>query len=315
MVSCTVRALADDGLVAIETDPTDARLRLSRVRAPARLLDAFEQALAPRRPRRVTWDVGARDVVAPMQALRDAAMRLRVPLRRSGVAGASLIRRVVEPAEAVVCMGRDDAECWADERMATPSRPAIGRITAQLAPDPFVLSLATDREGIRSPTRCSSTSTVGRPANARLRRPTRFEPRCAGEGRDPDPLLPEVGEVLVGIRTRSRNRSGCTAVGAGWSRGCPHADARCRRRRRNRWARAGRRAPGGERRAAERTAARAVLDLGQRLTQGSAPASVSPSPKGAARALALPSMIPSLPPPRPGPSKSGASGRRARRPG
>jgi hypothetical protein len=231
------------------------------------------------------------------------------------VAGASLIRRVVEPAEAVVCMGRDDAECWADERMATPSRPAIGRITAQLAPDPFVLSLATDREGIRSPTRCSSTSTVGRPANARLRRPTRFEPRCAGEGRDPDPLLPEVGEVLVGIRTRSRNRSGCTAVGAGWSRGCPHADARCRRRRRNRWARAGRRAPGGERRAAERTAARAVLDLGQRLTQGSAPASVSPSPKGAARALALPSMIPSLPPPRPGPSKSGASGRRARRPG
>ena len=33
--------------------------------------------------------------------------------------------------------------------MATASRPAAGRITAQLAPDPFVLSLATNCEGIQ----------------------------------------------------------------------------------------------------------------------------------------------------------------------
>ena len=149
MVSRTVRALADDGLVAIETDPTDARLRLARLRDPGRLLDAFERAVAPRRPRRMTWDVGARDAAAAMQALRDAAVRLKVPYAVGGVAGASLIRRAVEPAEVVVWIGRDDAELWADELMATPSRPAAGRITAQLAPDPFVLSLATNHEGIQ----------------------------------------------------------------------------------------------------------------------------------------------------------------------
>jgi DNA-binding MarR family transcriptional regulator len=149
MVSRTVRALADDGLVAIETDPTDARLRLARLRDPARLLDAFERAVAPRRPRRMTWDVGARDAAAAIQAVRDAAVRLKVPYAVGGVAGASLIRRVVEPAEVVIWIGRDDADLWADELMATPSRQAPGRITAQLAPDPFVLSLATNREGIQ----------------------------------------------------------------------------------------------------------------------------------------------------------------------
>jgi len=149
MVSRTVRALADDGLVAIEADPTAARLRLARLRDPARLLDAFERALAPRRPRRMTWDVDARDAVAAMQALRDAAERLKIPYAVGGVAGASLIRRVVEPAEVVVWIGRDDAERWADELMAAPSRPAPGRITAQLAPDPFVLSLATEHDGIQ----------------------------------------------------------------------------------------------------------------------------------------------------------------------
>jgi hypothetical protein len=84
-----------------------------------------------------------------MQALRDAAVRLKVPYTVGGVAGASLIRPAVEPVEVVVWIGRDDADLWADELMATPSRPAAGRITAQLAPDPFVLSLATNREGIQ----------------------------------------------------------------------------------------------------------------------------------------------------------------------
>jgi DNA-binding MarR family transcriptional regulator len=149
MVSRTVRALADDGLVAIETDPTDARLRLARVRDPGRLLDAFERAVAPRRPRRITWDVGARDATAAMQAFQDAAVRLKLPYAVGGVAGASLVRRAVEPAEVVVWIGRDDAERWADELMATPSRPASGRITAQLAPHPFVLSMATDHDGIQ----------------------------------------------------------------------------------------------------------------------------------------------------------------------
>jgi hypothetical protein len=43
-----------------------------------------------------------------------------------------------------------NAECLIHDRPAGPSaRRAAGRITAQLAPDPFVLSLATNREGIQ----------------------------------------------------------------------------------------------------------------------------------------------------------------------
>jgi len=149
MVSRTVRALANDGLVVIDTDPADARLRLTRLRDPGGLLDAFERAVAPRRPRRLIWDIGARDAIAAMKALQAAADQLKLPYAISGVAGASLVRRAVEPADVVAWIRRDDADRWADELMATPSRPGAGRVTAQVTPDPFVLSLASDRKGIR----------------------------------------------------------------------------------------------------------------------------------------------------------------------
>lgn len=151
MVSRTVRALADDGLVAIETEPTDARLRLGQLRDPARLLDSFERAVASRRPRRVTWDIGTRDAHAAMHALRAAAGHLKAPYAISGVAGVSLVRRAVEPTDVVVWVRRDDADLWADELMATPSRPTAGRLTAQITPDPFVLSLASHRSAIQVP--------------------------------------------------------------------------------------------------------------------------------------------------------------------
>ncbi len=149
MVSRTVRALADDGLVAIESNPADARLRLARLPEPARLLDAFERAVAARRPRRVAWDIGARDVPEAVTALRTAAHELQVPYAVGGVAGASFVRRAVEPVDVVVWIRRNDAGLWADELAASPSRPRPGRVTMQLTRDPFVLSLASNCDGIR----------------------------------------------------------------------------------------------------------------------------------------------------------------------
>lgn len=149
MVSRTVRALADDGLVAIGSDPGDARLRLARLPEPARLLDAFERTVGPRRPRRVTWDIGARDASEAMTALQTAAHKLKVPYAVGGVAGASFVRPAVEPIDVVVWIRPDDAGLWAEELAATPSRPAPGRVTMQLTRDPFVLSLASDRNGIQ----------------------------------------------------------------------------------------------------------------------------------------------------------------------
>src|SRR5947209_12585330 len=78
IVSRTMRALADDGLVPVGSDPGDARLRLAQLPEPARLLNAFERAVAPRRPRRVTWEIGARDATAAMKVLQAAARRLNV---------------------------------------------------------------------------------------------------------------------------------------------------------------------------------------------------------------------------------------------
>jgi hypothetical protein len=149
MVSRTMRALADDGLVAIDSDPADARRRLARLQEPARLLDAFERAVVPRRPRRATWDIGAHDVPEAVTALQTVARELRVPYAVGGVAGASFVRRAVEPSDVVVWIRRDDADLWAKRLAATPSRPAPGRVTMQLTRDPFVLSLASDRNGVQ----------------------------------------------------------------------------------------------------------------------------------------------------------------------
>jgi hypothetical protein len=113
------------------------------------MLDAFEQATAARRPRRLTWDVGARDVPQAIGRLRIAAKRLQLPYAVSGLAGASFVRRVVEPAAVDVWIGRDVPEQWAQELMAVPSRPGPGRITACLAPDPFVLSLASRHQSVQ----------------------------------------------------------------------------------------------------------------------------------------------------------------------
>jgi DNA-binding MarR family transcriptional regulator len=149
IVSRTVRALADDGLVTVEADPVDGRRRRVRLRDSGALLDAFERATTGRRPRRQTVEVGARDIQQALRRLRMAAKRLQLPYAVSGLAGAWSVRRVVEPVTVDAWIGRDALELWMEELGAIPSRPGPGRLTLQLAPDPFVLSLASREEGIR----------------------------------------------------------------------------------------------------------------------------------------------------------------------
>lgn len=147
VVSRTARALADDGLVAIEADFADARIRRIRLRDAGGMLDAFERAFAARRLRRQTWDVGATDVPEAMRRLRGAAKQLQLPYVVGGLAGASFLRSVVEPVGVEAWIGRDAIDRWMDELTAIPSRPGPGKLTVQLAPDPFVLSLGTRRKG------------------------------------------------------------------------------------------------------------------------------------------------------------------------
>ena len=70
-------------------------------------------------------------------------------VRRRRVAGASFVRPAVEPIDAVAWIRRNDADLWGERLAATPSRPAPGRVTMQMSRDPFVLSLASNRNGIQ----------------------------------------------------------------------------------------------------------------------------------------------------------------------
>jgi DNA-binding MarR family transcriptional regulator len=148
VVSRTVAALAEDGLVHVEHDRRDARVRHVSLRDAPGTLDAFERATAARRVRRLTWDIGAHDAESALAALREAAPQSGRPYAVGGLAGAALHRRVVEPAELTLWIEPDQAPLWEQTLLATPARPAPGRITAQLAPDPFTLVLARERHGV-----------------------------------------------------------------------------------------------------------------------------------------------------------------------
>jgi DNA-binding MarR family transcriptional regulator len=148
LVSRVVRTLADDGLVLVERDPGDARVRRVSLRDAGAMLDAFERSTTARRLRRVTWDIGAHDAAGAIELLREAAATVQRPYAVGGLAGASLVRSVVEPADVTLWIGRDDLDIWAQALLASPASTGPGRITAQLAPDPFMFSLAEQRADI-----------------------------------------------------------------------------------------------------------------------------------------------------------------------
>jgi DNA (cytosine-5)-methyltransferase 1 len=103
------------------------------------------------RPRRVTWDVGARDAPEAIKRLQAAADRLELPYAVSGLVGAAFIRRVVEPADISIWIPRDDPERWAEELMAVPARSGPGRIAVVkvVTPTPLLSDAAAILEPIR----------------------------------------------------------------------------------------------------------------------------------------------------------------------
>jgi DNA-binding transcriptional ArsR family regulator len=147
VVSRTLNALADDGLVKVESDPQDARKRRVRLHDPSAVLSAFERS--NQRPvRRQTWDIGARDAPEAMHRLEGAAKHLQLPYLIGGVAGAALVKRVVEPLAVDAWVDRDSLELWLEELGAVSTRPGPGRLVVQAARDPFVFTLATRLEGL-----------------------------------------------------------------------------------------------------------------------------------------------------------------------
>jgi DNA-binding MarR family transcriptional regulator len=149
-VSRTARALATEGLVELTMDPVDSRVRRLRTRNTAALLEALERSTWHRRVSRRTWDIGTRDAASAMSRWRETASDFSAASYAiGGLAGAATIRHVVEPSDVLVWLRREDLVGWSERLLAEPARPAPGRVTVQVAPDPFVLTLASERDGLK----------------------------------------------------------------------------------------------------------------------------------------------------------------------
>ncbi|MTD47292.1 hypothetical protein GKE82_24105 [Conexibacter sp. W3-3-2] len=146
--SRAVAQLADRDLLRVAT-ATDARQRAVNASDPAQLLDAIADEGPWRRARQTTWDVGARTTAHALDLIRTAASATGLPYCVGGLAGAALVEPLVEPAVATIWVRQPDLEAWQRELIAEPARPATGRITVRIAPDPVILDWATDHDGLR----------------------------------------------------------------------------------------------------------------------------------------------------------------------
>jgi DNA-binding transcriptional ArsR family regulator len=149
-VSRAARALAGEGLADLIADPQDTRVRRVRARNTPGLLEALERSAWHRRVSRQTWDIGTRDAASAMNRWRETADEIpAAPYAVGGLAGASTVSRAVEPADVLVWLRREDLTSWSERLLAEPVRPGPGRVTVQVAPDPFVLQLASEYDGVK----------------------------------------------------------------------------------------------------------------------------------------------------------------------
>jgi len=135
-----ISALAAEALVTVEGDPGDARARLIRLADATRLLDEWRRVWQRRRPAAQRFDLGTRTVDETLRALKDAR-DVEVPWAISGLAGASFVRKAVEPADVLLLTTAEGAKEWPRALLADPS-PDRGLLRIAVMPDPFVFGLA-----------------------------------------------------------------------------------------------------------------------------------------------------------------------------
>ena len=149
-VSRAARALISEGLVDLIADPQDTRVRRVRARNTTGILEALERSAWHRRVGRQTWDIGTRDSFSAINRLRETADEIDLAQYAvGGLAGAATVRRAVDPADVLVWLRREDLASLSERLLAEPARPGPGRVTVQVAPDPFVLTLASEHDGVK----------------------------------------------------------------------------------------------------------------------------------------------------------------------
>ncbi len=144
-VSRVLQGLEDRALVTAADVERDARRHHVSLQQPRRLLEAWAPHWARRRVRQRRWDIGARDAQDALAELRSAAGAGPQPRWRvGGLAGASFVRRAVEPADVLLWVDADDVGALAELLQPLPARagnPARGTLRVAVAPDPWILGL------------------------------------------------------------------------------------------------------------------------------------------------------------------------------
>jgi DNA-binding MarR family transcriptional regulator len=144
--SRAIRRLAERDLITVTT-AGDRRRRSVAVRDRGALLDTLADESSWRHARRSTWEVGAHSVDEALRLIAQAAKDCG-SYAIGELAGAALVRRLVEPATTVLWIPGDDVAAWQDALLAQPARPAPGRITVRVAPDPVVLDWGPGIDGL-----------------------------------------------------------------------------------------------------------------------------------------------------------------------
>lgn len=149
-VSRVVRTL-DDSAFLQRIDTLDGRTRQFRLQRPRDLLQTWAARQTGKRARQRLWDIGAADAEAALRLLADAGREFpEIQWSLGGLAGAAAVRRSVEPADVALWVHPDQLAGLAHALMPEPGRPSSrGTLRVRLAPDPWVLSLATEANGLR----------------------------------------------------------------------------------------------------------------------------------------------------------------------
>lgn len=149
LVTRVAHVLDTEAWIDLNRDPEDRRIRRVRIRRPREALFAWGREWDRRRIAIENWNIrsdGAEATMRRLKRLKAQAPELRWAL--GGLAGASLVRRVVEPTTTLLWVSREDVADLEDTLLPTRSGRVDPHLRVAIAPDDFVFGLATDEKGL-----------------------------------------------------------------------------------------------------------------------------------------------------------------------
>ena len=149
LISRVTRALDDEAWIDLEPDLEDRRVRRARMRRPRAALDAWGRSWDRRRIATQSWNVRSDSVesmVRRLKRVRRSDPELRWAI--GGLAGASLLERVVEPTNTLLWVSRDHLDRLRDALAPTPSVGGRPHLRVAIAPDDFIFDLSSSKRGV-----------------------------------------------------------------------------------------------------------------------------------------------------------------------